>query len=74
MKTIEYYLEDTINQLLEEALALKGKVDSEFDKGKLVGYYEAISKLLNQAEAFCISDKLSERVRNFNLESLLDKI
>lgn len=68
---MEYYLSDTLNQLLDEALEIKKNINSEFEKGKLVGYYEIISRLLNQAEAFGISDKLTERVRNFNLESLL---
>jgi UTP-glucose-1-phosphate uridylyltransferase len=71
---MEYYLTDTLNQLLDEALEMKNRINSEFDKGKLVGYYEIISKLLNQAESFGIVDKLPERVRDFNPESLLDKI
>lgn len=71
MKTMEYYITDTLNQLLDEAIEIKKNINSEFEKGKLVAYYEIISRLLNQAEAFGISDKLTERVRNFNLESLL---
>jgi len=71
MKTMEYYITDTLNQLLDEAIEIKKNINSEFEKGKLLAYYEIISRLLNQAEAFGISDKLTERVRNFNLESLL---
>ena len=68
---MEYYITDTLNQLLDEAIEIKKNINSEFEKGKLLAYYEIISRLLNQAEAFGISDKLTERVRNFNLESLL---
>lgn len=75
MKTIEYYLEDTLNQLVEEALAVKENADSdsdsEFKKGILFGYYEVISKFLNQAEAFNITHKLPKKIREFNPESLL---
>ena len=71
MKTMEYYITDTLNKLLDEAIVIKKNINSEFEKGKLLAYYEIISRLLNQAEAFGISDKLTERVRNFNLESLL---
>lgn len=74
MKALENYIEDSLNQLIDEALDLREIAKTEFDKGKLFGYYETISKLLNQAEAFDISDRLSETVREFNPESLLGKI
>lgn len=74
MKTMEYYLSDTLNQLLDEALEIKKSFKSEFYKGKLVGYYEIISRILNQAEAFGIRDKLPKRIRDFDIESLLDEI
>ncbi len=71
---MEYYLEDTINQLIEEGFELKKNAQNEFEKGKLFGYYEVISKLLNQAEAFGISSKFPRELREFNAESLLDKM
>ncbi len=74
MKTMEYYLEDTLNQLLDEALEIKKNTISEFDKGLLIGYYRVILRLLNQAEAFGISDKLPLKWRDFNPEDLLSTI
>ena len=71
---MDHYLEDTISQLIEEAFELKENVQGEFEKGKLFGYYEAISKLLNQAEAFGITDKIPLKWRNFNPEELLNAI
>jgi len=68
---MENYLEDIVSQLIEEALELKKNSNNEFEKGKLFGYYEIISRLLNQAEAFGISDKLSPKWRNYNVEELL---
>lgn len=72
METIENYIGDTIIQLLEEAIELKKVSDNEFNKGKLFGYYEVISRLLNQAEAFGISEKLPKRIHEYNLESLIN--
>ncbi len=69
---MENYLEDTINQLIEEALELKKDAQDEFKKGKLFGYYETISKLLNQAAAFGIEDKIPLKWRDFNPEELLN--
>ncbi|MCI0445114.1 hypothetical protein L0152_18135 [bacterium] len=74
MKVLENYIEDSLNQLIEEALELKENADTEFDMGKLFGYYEIILKLLNQAEAFGISNKLPVKAREFNPEVLLDKL
>jgi hypothetical protein len=71
---MENYLEDIINQLIEEALELKENANDEFEKGKLFGYYETISKLLNQAEAFGISDKVPLKWRDFNPEELLSNM
>jgi len=69
---MQHYLEDTINQLIEEAFELKRNAQGEFEKGKLFGYYETISKLLNQAEAFGIEDKIPTKWRDFNTEDLLN--
>jgi hypothetical protein len=74
MRTIEFYLCDTLNQLIDDAFELNHNAKNEFEKGKLFGYYEIISRLLNQAEAFNISNILSEKVRDFNPETLLNKI
>ena len=68
---MEYYLEDIMNQLMEEALELRDKAQDEFERGRLFGYYEIISRLLNQAEAFGISDKIPSKWRGFNPEELI---
>jgi len=69
--TLQHYLQDTLSQLIDEALALKKDGTDEFGKGKLFGYYEVISKLLNQAEAFGIANQLPSKLRGFNPEILL---
>lgn len=71
---MENYLEDIISQLIEEALELKKNSNDEFERGKLFGYYEVISRLLNQAEAFGISDKIPPKWRDFNPEELLNTL
>ena len=71
---MEHYIEDMIDQLIEEALELKKNPQDEFEKGKLFGYYEVISKLLNDAEAFGISDKLPSKWRDFIPEELLSNM
>lgn len=68
---MEHYLEDIVNQLIEEAFEIKKNAEDEFERGKLFGYYEIISKLLNQAEAFDIVDKIPSNWRDFNPEELL---
>ena len=65
------YLVDVLNQLIEEALSLRGTAKTEFDKGTLFGYYHAISRMLNQAETFNIARNLPPRLRDFNPEDLL---
>lgn len=72
MKTIEHFIEDTLNQLLEEAIETKSETENEFNKGKLFGYYETISKLMNQLDAFGLSDLVPERIRYYDLESLIE--
>lgn len=74
MKEIEYYLEDTLSQLIDEALEIKKSANSEFDKGMLIGYYGTILRLLNQAEAFGLFDKLPKDLQEFKPESLLEEI
>jgi hypothetical protein len=67
---MENYLMDVLDQLIETASQIKA--DSEFESGRLHGYYETISKLLNQAESFGLSEKLPERLRNYRSEDLLN--
>jgi len=64
-------LEDILDQLVENAIELKNNSETEMDNGKLLGYYECISIILNRAEAFNISDKLCSRFKNLNVEKLL---
>lgn len=71
---MEYFIEDILNQLIEEALELKGNATDDFQKGKLFGYYETIQRILNQAEAFGISNKLPLKLQDFNLEDLINDI
>ncbi len=71
MEAIEYYLEDTLSQLIDEAFEEKKNAKSEFDDGVVIGYYRVILRLLNQAEGFGIKDKLPEKIRDFNPEDLL---
>ncbi|KYG80742.1 hypothetical protein [Roseivirga echinicomitans] len=70
---MENYLEDLINQLVEEAYEIKANSNDEFEKGKLFGYYQAISLILNQAEAFGLIDRLPLKWRDFKPEVLLSK-
>jgi hypothetical protein len=69
---MENLIEDILNQLIEEANGIKASDD--FEKGKLFGYYFAISNILNQAEAFGVLDKLPKRLQEFKPESLLEEI
>ncbi len=66
------YLTDVLNQLIEEAIELKSQPQSEFEEGLLTGYYRAISKLLNQAEAFGIAKFLPSDLRQYDVEKLLE--
>jgi len=68
---MENFIEDTLNQLIEEAKKIK-PID-DFEKGKLFGYYFSISYILSQAVSFGVIDKLSENLREFNPESLLNE-
>jgi hypothetical protein len=72
MKEYELYTLDNISYLIDEAVELAKNADDEFKKGKLFGYYEVISHLLNQAEAFGILERLPIKVQEFEPESLLN--
>lgn len=68
---MENYIEDILNQLIEEAKEIK-PID-DFEKGKLFGYYFSISKILTQALSFGVLDKLPKNLREFNPETLLNE-
>jgi hypothetical protein len=66
------YLNDVFEQLVEESLELKEMADDdEFQRGKLFAYYEILSKLLNQAEAFGFANQIDKKWRDYPYEDLL---
>lgn len=67
---MENFIEDILNQLIDEAKVIK-PID-DFEKGKLFGYYFSISNILSQAVSFGVIDKLPLKLREFNPESLLN--
>jgi len=73
MSTTEHYLDDLLNELLDDALEVKTNATTEFEQGRLMGYYEVILTALNQARAFGITDSLPGRIRQFDPESLLNR-
>lgn len=66
------YLTDVLNQLIEDASRLKQDARSELEIGILTGYYQVISKLLNQAEAFGLADDLPVHLSGYDPEDLLN--
>ena len=64
-----HYLNDSLNQLISEAKSIKN--ESEFNNGVRFGLYTAISQLLTQANAFNILAELDEKIKGFDLESLI---
>ncbi|MBK6365433.1 MAG: hypothetical protein IPG18_17510 [Saprospiraceae bacterium] len=71
---MENFIEEILSQLVEEALEIKANASDEFQNGKLFGYYESISKIYNQADAFGVFDKLSKSLQEFKPESLLSEL
>lgn len=71
---MENFIEDILNQLIEEANTIKVNASDDFEKGKLFGYYHAISNILSQAIAFGVFDKLPKDLQEFNPEDLLGEI
>jgi hypothetical protein len=69
---MENFIEDILTQLIEEANEIK--TSDDFEKGKLFGYYFAISKILHQAVAFGVFDKLPESLQKFSPEELFSEI
>jgi len=71
---MENFIEDILNQLIEEAKEIKTNVSNDFEKGKLFGYYHSISNILSQAVAFDVFDKLPRSLQEFKPESLLEQV
>ncbi len=71
---MENFIEDTLNQLIEEAIDLKSNALDEFEKGKLFGYYFSILKIMSQAQSFGVYDKLSKSLQEYNPEDLLNTL
>jgi hypothetical protein len=71
---MENFIEDILNQLIEEANEIKVNASDDFEKGKLFGYYFTISNILSQAVAFDVLDKLPKNLQEFNPESLLNEL
>ena len=69
--TYKYYLNDSLKQLITMAKEIEITENNDFNNGKLHGYYTAISRLLNQAEAFGILTNLDKEIIDFNPETLL---
>ncbi len=65
------FLADVLNQLIDDASELKLNAETEFQAGMLTAYYQVISKLLNQAEAFGMMEGLPEDLRDYEPEALL---
>jgi hypothetical protein len=71
---MENFIEEVLTQVIEEAIEIKSIASDEFEKGRLFGYIRIISKILNQAEAFGVFDKLPKNIQEFIPESLLEGI
>ena len=72
--TALYYLQDLFHEIIAEGIELKQKCSTEYDQGKLFAYYEILSLMLNQAEAFNIKKELPEDIQKFVPEVLLAPI
>jgi hypothetical protein len=66
------YLEDVLTELIREAQLLKS-IDnkSDFEISRSTGYYEIISKMLNQIESFNLTNQISNKITDFNPEELI---
>jgi len=71
---MENFIEEILSQLIAEANEIKANASDDFEKGKLFGYYESISKLLTLSEVFSVFDKLPVYLQEFEPESLLNEI
>ncbi|MFV0530614.1 MAG: hypothetical protein ACK5MD_04165 [Flavobacteriales bacterium] len=68
------FIEEILTQLIKEAEEIKANASDEFQNGKLFGYYESISKIYGQAEAFSVFDKLPKNLQEYNPEGLLNEL
>jgi hypothetical protein len=68
------YITDLLTKLIDEANEIKPESKDGFEAGKLFGYYECISKIMNQTEAFGLHEKLSKKLQEFLPEDLLKKL
>ena len=64
-----HFLNDSIKDLILKAQSIGNY--SEFEKGNRLGFYQAISHLVNQAEAFGFLNELDSEVKEFNLETII---
>lgn len=71
-KFMENYLSDVLYQLIENASQHKREANTEFKMGVLQGYHEAISRLLNEAEAFDITEQLPKNLQDYCPDDLFD--
>lgn len=74
MDDYKNYIDDCIKELIERATESKKAVKENKDDFKLgynMAYYEVVSYLIAQAEAFNIRNSLSKEIQNVSPESLL---
>jgi len=65
-----FYLNDTLKQCVDRAIEIDQQ-KSDFDNGIAVGYYEVLSRLINQAEVFGILSELDPYLQEFDPHDLL---
>jgi len=71
MNQYKNYINDSLILLIERANEAKQKNKSDFENGVLMGYYHAITLLLNQASAFRIDSDLRPEVKDFDPDVLI---
>jgi len=70
MDTLIYYLDDTLKELIDRAIQTFQDEQTEFNKGIVQGYCEAINHLLNQAETFGFKERLDTYLQDFQVEDI----
>lgn len=76
MNSFKNYLEDCLQELVERATQSNlaaSKTKEDFEQGRSMAYYEVISYLIEQAEVFDIKKELSDKIRSFNPDRLLNQ-
>jgi hypothetical protein len=76
MNTEQNYLSDVLSMLIERGRTAKARAADErkagrsgdFDAGRTQGYYETLSTMLNQLDAFGIERRLVGLPEDLNLE------